>query len=94
MCIRDRDKLDSYDMIQALWREYRQAHSMYDENGVLKSNEPVVDPATGRTSPSPLSVAKELRQYRKDGQKFLKMFIHVMIWVVLKMNLLLYLIWI
>ena len=64
------DKLDSYDMIQALWREYRQAHSMYDENGVLKSNEPVVDPATGRTSPSPLSVAKELRQYRKDGQKF------------------------
>ena len=64
------DKIDSYDMTQALWREYRQAFSMYDLSGTLKSNEPVIDPITGMESPSPLSVAEELRKYRRDGRDF------------------------
>jgi len=59
------DKLDSYDIVQALWREYRQAHSMYDLNGKLKSNKP--DPVTGI---SPLALAKEMRQYREEGRDF------------------------
>jgi len=58
------DKLDSQDIIESLWREYRQAFSMYDLNGNLKSD------VKDENGVSPLAMAEELRQYRKEGREF------------------------
>ena len=64
------DKLDAHDMVDALWREYRQKFSMYTENGQMKSDLPVIDPVTKRETPSPLAMAKRLREYRNEGKEF------------------------